>query len=257
MTRNEVFGIVFVVVALWEAGWPALTLSGSLVGRWVANGGLFLIDRVLMSLVTRALPVAVAAAGAVGSGPLGKMPFWAQGVLTLLVLDLAGYARHRWYHASAALWRIHEPHHSDVDCDLSTSFRFHPVEAAIGTLTSLAGVWLLAAPASAVALYEGLAMMIGLTGHGNIRLPGWLERAVALVFITPGLHRTHHSTETAGQLSNYGIVFSWWDWVFRTLRDEPTPAQFGLPGQRGPATWSLWRLLIAPLDGSRRANGSD
>ena len=59
---------------------------------------------------------------------LVALPFWLAIAVSLVVLDLVIYAQHVLFHAVPALWRLHRMHHADLDVDVTTGSRFHPVE---------------------------------------------------------------------------------------------------------------------------------
>jgi sterol desaturase/sphingolipid hydroxylase (fatty acid hydroxylase superfamily) len=61
------------------------------------------------------------------------------------------------------------------------------------------------------------------------------------LFISPRLHRVHHSADRAESDSNYASMFPLWDVVFGTYRPpSPRPERTGLhSGERLPGLWPL------------------
>ena len=82
----------------------------------------------------------------------------------------------------------------------------------------LADVIVLGIPAIVV-LSHGLAVFgTASIQHGNIRLPGWLERWLQPVLVTVDMHRTHHSIQFSRANWNYGAVLSVWDRFFGSYK---------------------------------------
>ena len=243
------FVATFLAIAIWESFQPRSRLSVPAEQRWGRHGILLAISGVLMTAVLRASPVLVAA-GAAGSryGLLNQpwLPFPLRSVLAVLLLDLALYASHRTFHSFYWLWRVHEVHHSDVDYDVSTAARFHPLEVILVRGFYLGVVALAAAPPEAAFAAELLMVVLNLFAHANASLPAWCERPLRTVFITPDLHRIHHSEDAAEQTRNFGQTFSIWDRLFGTyaagIQVEATGVK-GVPGGRP----RVGMLLAAPF----------
>ena len=148
------------------------------------------------------------------------------------------------------LWRLHRIHHSDVDYDLTLGVRFHPVEAILTGVASMAIVAALGAPVWAVVASDALALAFVFFTHGNVRVAPAVDRALRRAFVTPALHATHHSVEPDEAMSNYGGVLSVWDRMFGTLRDAPRAGEaiaFGLAEERDAARLGFRRLLAMPF----------
>ncbi len=201
-----------------------------------------------------ATAVAVAvAAGASSYGLLNRpwLPFWLRCIASFLLLDLMRYGQHRLYHAIPLLWRIHRVHHSDPDLDCSSGFLFHPGEYLLTQGSYLAMVAILAPPPVAVAVLEFVVIAQNVFTHGNISLPAPLDALLRRVWITPDMHRIHHSEEIAEQNANFGTVFPWWDLLFRTYLRDPAAGQqqmaVGLRELRGQRSLNIWHMLALPF----------
>ena len=213
--------LVLAVVESWQ---PARALTQPTGSRWLSHGILFAGGAAFQAVLVRASPLLVAATVAEASwGCLNRpwLPAAVRFVGAILLLDLVHYGTHRLFHAFGWLWRIHEVHHSDEDYDVATSVRFHPLEVAGGKVLYLAAIALLAPPLAAVFVAEVHTALLNSLVHANIALPPGLERLVRLVFITPDLHRLHHSRDVAEQNRNFGQTFVWWDWLFGTYAAVP------------------------------------
>ena len=142
-------------------------------------------------------------------------------ILALLAFDFLIYLQHVMFHAVPALWRLHMVHHADHDVDFSTGLRFHPLEILLSMGIKCAAVVLLGAPALSVLLFEVVLNGTSVFSHGNVCLPGWLDRAVRFVFVTPDMHRIHHSADAEETNRNFGFNFAWWDYLLGTYRAQP------------------------------------
>ncbi|MBA4264125.1 MAG: fatty acid hydroxylase, partial [Comamonadaceae bacterium] len=127
-----------------------------------------------------------------------------------------------------ALWRLHRVHHADLDYDLTTGARFHPIEIALSMGIKFATITLLGAPVLAVVVFEVLLSACAMFNHGNIRLPAALDRVLRWFLVTPDMHRVHHSVEVDESNSNFGFNLTWWDRLFGTYREQPRAGQLGM-----------------------------
>jgi sterol desaturase/sphingolipid hydroxylase (fatty acid hydroxylase superfamily) len=222
--RLSAFGGVFAIVALWERLSPrrALVLSRAL--RWSSNLGLVVLNTVLLRLMFPLAAVGVAAFGvAQGWGLLNhfQMPFWLAVPVAVIALDLVIWLQHVMVHAVPVLWRLHQVHHADLDYDLTTGARFHPIEIALSMLIKFATITVLGPPVLATVIFELLLNATAMFNHGNIRLPIGLDRVLRWFVVTPDMHRVHHSVEDDETNSNFGFNLPWWDRLFGTYRALP------------------------------------
>jgi sterol desaturase/sphingolipid hydroxylase (fatty acid hydroxylase superfamily) len=237
--------------------------------RWGGNLGLVAVDTIML----RAVPPIITAVGvaalahARGWGLLGalvSLPTGLDIVLSAVVLDLAIYLQHRLFHAVPALWRLHRVHHTDPELDVTTGFRFHPVEMLLSVGFKAGVVLLLGPPVVAVVLFEVLLNAGSLFGHANLRLPAAIDELLRAVLVTPDMHRVHHSADPTETDTNFGFTLSWWDRLLGTYRGQPKSGHdamaIGVEGFANQAVLSLYRLLIQPLlkgPASRRARGTE
>ena len=84
------------------------------------------------------------------AGDAVALPFWLEVAIAVVVLDLVIYLQHVMFHAVPALWRLHRMHHADLDVDVTTGSRFHPVEIVLSVLLKMAAVLVVGPPALAV-----------------------------------------------------------------------------------------------------------
>lgn len=220
------------VVALWEHAAPRRPPSDDLGVRWSGNIFLFFLNGVLLWFVYASLGVGASVTAAErGWGLLQQvsvLPPWAEFVVALLLMDVGHYLIHRAFHQIPLLWRMHRLHHTDPDFDFTTGSRFHPFEAVLEHGANLAVVALVGPPVLAVLLFSLSYAVTTALVHGNIRLPSGWDRAARLLFVTPDMHRTHHSQIERETNSNYGGLFSFWDRVLGSYVDEPEGGHEGM-----------------------------
>lgn len=232
--RGGVFLGLFALFAGLEALAPRRPRAIVRRRRWVTNLGITVLNTVALRGLAVVLPLlaigAALDAEMQGWGLFNRLgwPVWAEFVLAVLVLDLAIWAQHLVTHKVPLFWRFHRVHHADRDMDVTTGFRFHPVEILASMGLKIGLVYLLGPSALAVLVFEILLSGTALFNHSNLALPGWLDRAVRLVLVTPDMHRVHHSVHREEHDSNYGFCLSVWDRIFRTHVPEPKAGHLGM-----------------------------
>jgi sterol desaturase/sphingolipid hydroxylase (fatty acid hydroxylase superfamily) len=239
----------FIAAALFALVVQRLAPHARVRGSWRVNGGLWLVDAVVVGAVCGACAFTAAAwAARSGFGVLNKaaMSPWTAVPVTVAVLDLVSYGWHRANHRVPFLWRLHQVHHSDPSFTVSTGVRFHPGELLLSLPVRLAAVVFIGAPVGAVLAFEIAFTFANLIEHGDINLPSRTESWLARVCITPALHRRHHTKVGPERDTNFGTVFSVWDRVLGTFTasDSATRVETGLPGMED---LRLLRALALPL----------
>jgi sterol desaturase/sphingolipid hydroxylase (fatty acid hydroxylase superfamily) len=254
LIRLAAFSAVFVLMATWEVLAPRRRRALGRAWRWPSNLGILALDAALVRVLfpTAAVGAALwAEAGGIGMLNVLAAPAWIGIPLSVLLLDLVIWAQHRVFHHVPVLWRLHRMHHADTEFDVTTGLRFHPVEIVLSMLIKIAVVVALGAPAVAVLLFEVLLNAASQFGHGNVRMPVRLERALRLVLVTPEMHRVHHSVIRAEHDSNFGFCLSVWDRLFGTYLPQPAAGHdrmvIGLDRFRDNAEARLGRMLTQPL----------
>jgi sterol desaturase/sphingolipid hydroxylase (fatty acid hydroxylase superfamily) len=248
---------VLALVAVWETFAPRRALTVSRLQRWVSNLGLVALNTVLLRLVFPAAAVGMAAfAQAQGWGLLNavELPFWLAVLVSLVVLDFVIWLQHVMFHAVPALWRLHRVHHADLDYDLTTGARFHPIEILLSMVVKFAAVAALGPPVVAVILFEVILNAMAMFNHANAHLPERLDRVLRWLVVTPDMHRVHHSVEDDETNSNFGFNLSWWDRLLGTYRDQPRAGHrgmtIGIRGFRDPGEVDrLPGMLLLPFRG--------
>lgn len=169
-------------------------------------------------------------------------------VVSLFILDLTAYSWHVANHRVALLWRFHSVHHSDEIFDASTAVRFHIGELLVSLVVRLAVVAFFGLPVFGILVFEIVYAFFNFFVHGNIRLPEGFRRKFAAVFVTPDLHRFHHSANKDDLNTNFGTIFSIWDRMFRTFVHSASRSNYkvGLP-DAAPWASTFVGLLKHPI----------
>jgi sterol desaturase/sphingolipid hydroxylase (fatty acid hydroxylase superfamily) len=251
--RGGAFLLLFVLFAGLETLAPRCGRNQPRGRRWGTNLTLTVLNTVALRGLAFLLPL-LAIGAALDAQRMGwglfnliALPYWLVLPLSVLILDLCIWAQHLVTHKVPLFWRFHRVHHADRDMDVTTGLRFHPLEILGSMLVKIGLIYLLGPPALAVLVFEVILNGTSLFNHANLALPGWLDRAVRLIMVTPDMHRIHHSTQRADHDSNYGFALSFWDRIFGTYRSMPEEGEdrlvMGLEWQdERPArlTWALW-----------------
>ena len=252
--RLIAFASVFAVMAAWEMLAPRREQQLGRGTRWPSNMGIVVLDTVLVRLVFPTTAVGLALlAEAQGWGLLHALglPVWASVLLAIMALDFAIYLQHVSFHAVPALWRLHRMHHADLEFDVTTGARFHPIEILLSMGLKLGVVAALGAPAVAVLIFEVLLNATAMFNHSNVRMPAWVDSVLRWVVVTPDMHRVHHSIIARETNSNFGFNLPWWDRLFGTYRAQPTAGHdamiIGIEQFREPREQRLDRMLTQPF----------
>ncbi len=256
LIRLRFFLGILLAMALWEVAAPRRRREIPRLLRWSNNLGIVIVDTLLVRLTFPIVAVALAViAEERGWGLFNAFEThaWVAFIVSMLALDLAIYLQHVMFHAVPALWRLHRMHHADLEFDVTTGLRFHPVEILLSMAIKLAVVVALGPPAVAVLVFEVLLNATAMFNHSNVRIPAGIDRILRLVVVTPDMHRVHHSIHPSETNSNFGFNLPWWDRLLGTYRPQPREGHeamtIGIEQFRTRRDLWLDRMLIQPLIG--------
>lgn len=225
--------------------------------RWPNNLGVAAINPFIEFYLLSITPVGLAVLASDrgwGLMQVVRLPWIAAIVLTVVVLDLIIYLQHVMLHAVPILWRFHRMHHTDLDFDVTTGVRFHPVEILISLIIKLGAVAALGPPAAGVLAFEVTLNATSMFNHANVRIPARVDRVLRLAVVTPDMHRVHHSMLVSETNSNFGFNLPWWDRLFGTYRAQPRAGHaamtIGLRQFRDGVELRLDRMLLQPFRGA-------
>jgi sterol desaturase/sphingolipid hydroxylase (fatty acid hydroxylase superfamily) len=247
---------IFLAVALGELLAPRRNMTTSKASRWFANIGIVVINTALVRLLFPVAAVGMAViANQKGWGLFNNLAIaqWVAVVLSVVILDFMIYLQHRLFHAVGFLWRLHMMHHADLDFDLTTGTRFHPIEIIISMLIKMTVVAIIGTPAVSVIIFEVLLNGTSMFNHSNLFVPVEVDPLLRLFVVTPDMHRVHHSVFEFETNSNFGFNLPWWDRLMGTYTAQPKLGQvgmtIGLHQFREPSNLTLPRMLTLPFIG--------
>ena len=250
------FLAIFGAVAYWEHRSPRRSLTTPKKARWISNLSFMMGNPVLVRIVLPILAIdaaLIAQQRAWGLLNIFDWPFWVEFVFGMALLDLVIYLQHVMFHAVPLLWRLHMMHHTDLDYDLTTGLRFHPIEMILSMILKMTVIVALGPPVVAVLAFEVLLNGMAMFNHGNIKIPNAVDQWLRRLVVTPDMHRVHHSVIIRETNSNFGFNLSWWDRLFGTYRHQPqkghTAMTIGLSQFRDEKRLTLPWLLILPVIG--------
>ena len=254
--RISAFVGIFAVMAVWEMMAPRRQWNTAKAKRWVVN--LTIVG--FNSLLTRVLFASGALGAAIlaGQGEVGffnqlNWPWWAELIIAVVVLDLVVYFQHVLMHAVPILWRLHMVHHSDLDIDVTTGVRFHPIEIALSMFIKIGAVILIGVSPTAVLIFEVMLNATSMFNHSNVCIPVQVDRMLRWIVVTPDMHRVHHSVIPRETNRNFGFNLSWWDRVLGTYLRDPSKGHeymtIGLEQYRDPTRLTWLGLVALPFVG--------
>lgn len=260
-TRMAVFLGVLCIMALWEVWSPRRRVEVPRLLRWSNNLALIVVDSIAVRLVfpLAAVGLAVTLQGQ-GWGLFNVigLPAWLEVLFCVVLLDFAIYLQHVVFHHVPVLWRLHRMHHADLEIDVTTGLRFHPLEIVLSMAFKLVLVLVLGAPAIAVLIFEVVLNASAMFNHSNIRLPKPVDAVLRLIIVTPDMHRVHHSIDPKETNSNYGFNVPWWDRLLGTYIAQPKAGHdemhIGIELFRTRRELWIDRMILQPL---RRDKAAD
>ncbi len=259
--RLAFFLAIFVLMASWELLAPRRHQGIPRRIRWPNNLGVVAFNTLLLRVLMPVSAVGLAQLSQLqGWGLLQQvsLPTWLEVVLAIIILDLAIYLQHVLFHAVPGLWRLHRMHHADLELDVTSGSRFHPLEIILSMLIKLMVIAALGPAAVAVLMFELILNTLAMFNHANVKLPLALDSILRRLIVTPDMHRVHHSVLTHETNSNFGFNLSLWDRYLGTYRAQPEAGHegmtIGIDQFRQARDLGLDRMLIQPF---RKSRGQD
>jgi sterol desaturase/sphingolipid hydroxylase (fatty acid hydroxylase superfamily) len=252
--RLSCFLGIFMGVGVWEHLEPKRKLSSPKGVRWINNLSITLLNSAAIRILFPAAAVGVTLMsewrgwGFFNLLGLSSLP---AGILSLVLLDLTIYSQHVLFHKVKLFWALHMMHHTDLDIDVTTGARFHPIEIILSMEIKIVAIVLLGSPTWSVLVFEILLNATSMFNHGNVRMPVYADRVLRRLVVTPDMHRIHHSVIAGEMNSNFGFNFPWWDRLFGTYRDQPEKGHgtmtIGLANYRDAKYLTLRWMLALPF----------
>ncbi len=257
--RLGVFFGIFIIMALYEVIAPKRKLTAPKAARWFTNLSITFLNSLLLRWLFPVLAIGIAyVVEEKGLGILNKieMPEYMSVLIAVLFLDFIIYAQHYAFHMLHHPWKLHMMHHTDLDLDVTTGARFHPIEIMLSMFIKVSIVIMIGAPPLAVLIFEVLLNATAMFNHSNVNIPVGVDHILRLFVVTPDMHRVHHSVIINETNSNYGFNFPWWDRIFGTYIDQPEKGHYdmtiGLPNFRDAKALVFPKLLMIPFQDKER-----
>ena len=254
--RLSFFLGIFALMAIWETIAPRRARTFSRLMRWPSNLGIVALNTLLIRVLFPVAAVGLAGVGQQKSWGLlnnFELPNWLAVLLAVALLDLIIYLQHVMFHAVPVLWRLHRMHHTDLDLDVTSGARFHPIEIVLSMAIKMVAVIALGPPVVAVVVFEVLLNGTAMFNHSNVLIPASVDRVLRLIFVTPDMHRVHHSIIPKETNSNFGFNLPWWDRLFGTYLAQPveghTGMTIGIGDFRSSRDLRLDLMLLQPFKG--------
>lgn len=252
--RLVFFLSIFVLCALWEFILPRKVLTQPKAWRWVNNISLTLVNS---TILTVAMPIlAFEAAHLAFSNHWGlfqalELSVGLNILFSVFILDCAIYLQHLVFHHVPILWKLHRMHHADLDIDVTTGARFHPIEIVLSMIIKVGIVLLLGIHPIAIVAFEIILNGSAMFNHSNAKLPLSIDRWLRKIIVTPDMHRVHHSKIVKETHSNFGFCLSIWDKTFGTYIAQPKLGHdninIGVEGIDEPKEQRLDKMLTQPF----------
>tara|TARA_Y100000590_G_scaffold467850_1_gene648255 strand:- start:23 stop:754 length:732 start_codon:yes stop_codon:yes gene_type:complete len=222
--------------------------------RWMNNGGILILNNIFLKLFFPFLSVNFAIIcnqNNIGLLNIINIPLWVSVSFSLVIFDLIIYSQHYMFHKVSFFWKFHKVHHSDIELDVTTGLRFHTIEIFFSTIIKLLFIFIIGPAAIAVLIFEIILNLASMFNHSNIYIPNNIEKIIKLVFVTPKMHRIHHSRNHGQLNSNFGFNFSFWDRFFLSYKSLPTNQfkniEIGINEFRSIEDIRLDKMLIQPF----------
>ncbi len=253
--RFTVFLVTFIIISVWEIFIPRRKLRFLKIVRWYGNLGIIAVNSLIQALISPLMVGTVAVIcleNRVGLFNIFHAKYFVVTVIiSIVILDLAVYIQHVLFHKISLLWQLHKMHHTDLDIDVTTGIRFHPIEIIISILIKLVIVIIFGIHPIAVLIFEVFLNAAAMFNHGNIYIPVKIDGFLRLFIVTPDMHRVHHSVLKKETNSNYGFNIPYWDYFFRTYKNQPDKGHLdmtiGLKVFRKIKYLKLHWLLVIPF----------
>jgi len=203
------------------------------------------IDRLLRGFVTERAPFLLV-------GALGWLPEVPKAIVFIAIIDGFEYMMHRVYHRYDWLWCFHCVHHSPEQLTPLSKFRVHFVDMTLfGTVKAVPMMML---GILDVTWMPFLPLMF-LQVFSHFDLDVHYGPILGRILVSPRYHRVHHSTDPAQYNKNFGLIFSFWDYLFGTAATDLTkPKAYGNRDVKVPDDFFL--QLVFPFVLLARRYGS-
>ena len=257
--HNEIrllfFAISLILIFSFEIIYPKKTHLKHKALRWINNFLLFFLNIIFIKII---FPfVAVTFSFYVSEKNIGVFNYLKINsviciIISIILLDLLIYSQHYFFHKNSFMWKFHKIHHADINLDVTTGLRFHPIEIIFSMIIKLIFILIIGPPAIAVLIFEIILNTTSMFNHSNILLKNKIDNFLKKIIITPNMHRIHHSVRINEQNSNFGFSLSCWDYIFKTYKtmnsNELNNINIGIKEINSKRDLWIDKILIQPFN---------
>ncbi len=181
------------------------------------------------------------------------IPYYLKVIIGFFCIDFVNYWVHRLNHTWELFWRLHRVHHSDTTMDSSTTYRFHPLDAFLDNSAGIVAAIIFGLDGSILVLWLILYIPLLVLHHSNYIMPKWFDRTFGKIIVSPNFHKIHHHQDQEFTDSNYGLIFIFWDKLFKTYKRLPVnEIKYGLKEFDEPNRQRFWFLLKSPFINAKK-----
>ncbi|MCJ8314563.1 MAG: sterol desaturase family protein [Pseudomonadales bacterium] len=134
-------------------------------------------------------------------------------LIFVILMDFFSYWTHRWSHALRPFWEFHKFHHGATEMNMVTALRNHPMEMALLMPFKAIVLIIVGGGFEHYLIFTWMNLFIIMLHHSNF---DWRWKYLDFVIVTPLFHRLHHSSKDVHFDKNFGVLFSFWDTMFKT-----------------------------------------
>ncbi len=178
-----------------------------------------------------------------------RLPRAIEALLCVILLDYTLYLWHVLTHKVPALWRLHLPHHVDLDLDASTALRFHFSELLVSVVWRAGQMVVIGVGPTSYAAWQLFLLPSILFHHSNVELSPARDAKLSRLIVTPRMHGIHHSTMHGETDSNWSSGLTIWDKLHGTFRADVPQEEItiGVPAYRDPLEVGLAEYVNMPF----------
>lgn len=179
---------------------------------------------------------------------LGSWSRWAQLLALFLIADFVQWNIHRLLHRVPFLWEFHKVHHSVKEMGFAAHLRFHWMETVVYKTLQYIPLAMIGFSIQDFFLVHITALFIGHINHANL---GWDYGPLKYILNNPKMHIWHHAKELPKEHKygmNYGLTFSFWDYIFGTayVPKNGKDIELGFPDEK-EFPKSFWKQILYPF----------
>jgi sterol desaturase/sphingolipid hydroxylase (fatty acid hydroxylase superfamily) len=249
--RIGIFLFLLIIFIIWEIVKPDHTLSVTRKERWISNLAVVFLNNIILRVI---FPYsAILFSDMVIENKWGLLQIYeVRGfisiILGILILDFIIYLQHVVFHSIPLLWKLHRMHHADLELDVTSGTRFHPLEIIISMGIKFSAILLFGINPITVVIFEIILNGMAMFNHSNIYINPTVNKYLKYLFVTPSMHRIHHSIKISEYNTNYGFNLSLWDRLMGTYNENfKNKLILGLPNFRNHKYTKLHYMLIIPF----------